>query len=338
MITGSEESKGIFQPLQRAQDGNLCVESALEGFAVTNLHTFRMECLHLGTAKMMAAIMENWWIPKLRSLVKKTVRKCNICKVFSARPLPCPAFRSEMSRPFQHAGVDFAGPLVYRQRKTEEGKEYVLIFTCAVVRAVHLEVTKPQTAKEFQRKLNAFITRRTRPQLLISDNASVFKTNATWIRKIRKDEQLLNFLATQEIRCQFNPAKLPWWEGMYERIIKDIKKILYKTVDKTHLTFEQLETVIMDIERHLNNRPLTYLESDSGEDHVLMPNLVMWRQGGCILENIEVEDGELTWFNRRLHTAREHAWSRWQEYIHSLMDAHRIKGTDNQPPQNWWPC
>ena len=137
------------------------------------LHTFRMECLHLGTAKMMAAIRENWWIPKLRSLVKKTVRKCNICKVFSARPLPCPAFRSEMSRPFQHAGVDFAGPLVYRQRKTEEGKEYVLIFTCAVVRAVHLEVTKPQTAKEFQRKLNAFITRRTRPQLLISERICI---------------------------------------------------------------------------------------------------------------------------------------------------------------------
>ena len=40
---------------------------------------------------------------------------------------------------------------------------------------------------------------------------------------------------------------------MYERIIKDIKKTLYKTSEKTHLTDEQLEVVIMGIERNLNN-------------------------------------------------------------------------------------
>lgn len=187
------------------------------------------QVMHLWTANTMATIRENWWIPNLRSLVKKTVHECRICKVFSTSPLPCPAgaplpvFRSEMSCFFQHTGVDFAGPLVYRQSKTEEGKAYVLIFTCAVVRAVHLQVTKTQIAEEFQRKLNAFITRKTWPEILISDNASVFKTTAAWIRKIRKDEQLLNFLATQEIRWQFNLAKSPWWGGMYERIIKGIK-------------------------------------------------------------------------------------------------------------------
>ena len=90
--------------------------------------------MHLGTANTMTAIGD---------LVKKTVRK-----VFSARALPCPAsapllaFCSEMSRPFQHNGVDFAGPLVYRERRTDEGKAFVLIFTCPVVRAVHLDVTK----------------------------------------------------------------------------------------------------------------------------------------------------------------------------------------------------
>ena len=70
---------------------------------------------------------------------------------------------------------------------------------------------------------------------------------------------------------------------MYERIIKDINKTSYKTVGKTHLIFEQLEAVFMDIERHLNNRPRAYLISDGGEDRVLTPNLVMWGQGGCIL-------------------------------------------------------
>lgn len=132
--------------------------------------------MHLGTASTMAAVRELWWTPKLRSLVKRTIRDCNICKVFAAKPFkvgataPLPRFRSEVSRPFQHTRVDFAGPLVYKRNKNEEGKSHISIFTCAVLRAVHLEVTKTQKAEEFQRKLNAFVTRKTRPQRMVSDN------------------------------------------------------------------------------------------------------------------------------------------------------------------------
>ena len=136
---------------------------------------------------------------------------------------------------------------------------YVLIFTCATSRAVHLELTRSQTAEEFQRKLNAFITRRTRPEKIVSDNAATFKATATWIERIRKSEKLQNYLAQQEITWQFNLSKSPWWGGMYERLIKEVKKTAYKTLGNTHLTFQQLEVVIMDIEKHLNNRPLTYV-------------------------------------------------------------------------------
>ena len=125
---------------------------------------------HMGVANMMAAIRENWWIPHLRSLAKKQVHQCNICKVFSTNPYgnqataPLPKFHTEVSRPFQHAGVDFVGPFIYRADEKQVGKAYVIISTCAVMRAAHLKVTKSQTADEFQMKLDAFITHRTRPQ------------------------------------------------------------------------------------------------------------------------------------------------------------------------------
>lgn len=113
---------------------------------------------------------------------------------------------------------------------------------------------------------------------------------------------------------------------MYERLLKDVKKTLYKTLGKTNLAFEQLEAVVMDIERHMNNRPLPYVESESGEDQVLTPNLVMWGQGAYTLEDIEVEDEELTRFHRRPHNAKQRGWTRWQrEYLHSLMESHRVK-------------
>ena len=66
-------------------------------------------------------------------------------------------------------GVDFAGPLKCKVSKTKEEKAYVLSFTCATSRAVHLELTRTQTAEEFQRKLNAFIARKKRPEQIINN-------------------------------------------------------------------------------------------------------------------------------------------------------------------------
>jgi len=120
-----------------------------------------------------------------------------------------------------------------------------------------------------------FIARRTRHKLIASDNASVFKSTATWIKNIRKSERLQDYLAKQDISWRFNLSRSPWWGGMYESLIKDVKKTLHKTLGRTNLSFEHLEAVIIDIEKNLN-WPLTYLDSDGGEEQVLTPNTLMW--------------------------------------------------------------
>lgn len=109
--------------------------------------------------------------------------------------------------------------------KKEEGKCYVLIFTCASSRAVHLELTKSQEAEEFKRKLNAFIARRGRPRLMISDNAATFKATANWIKVVRKSENLQDFLAKQNIHWRFNLARSPWWGGIYERLFGKSRRL-----------------------------------------------------------------------------------------------------------------
>ena len=48
-------------------------------------------------------------------------------------------------------------------------------------------------------------------------------------------------------------------------------KTLYKTLGKTHLS------VVMDIERNLNNRPLTYVESNHGKKDILTL-VILWGQ------------------------------------------------------------
>ena len=117
---------------------------------------------HLGIAHTMADLREDWWIPHLRARVKKQIRNCNTCKVYSTKPYGAtttaslPKFRTEVSRPFQHRQTSPVRSSTQSKRQ-QKGKLYVLVFTWATSRAVHLELTKSQTAKEFKRKLNSFI-------------------------------------------------------------------------------------------------------------------------------------------------------------------------------------
>ena len=163
----------------------------------------------------------------------------------------------------------------------------------------------------------------------------VFKATASWIRKLRRSEILFNYLAAQEIHWTFNLAKFPWWGGIYERLIQELKKTLYKTLGKTHLTFRQLRTVILDIERNLNNRPLTYIEGDQSDQQVLTPNVILWGQNAYTIESEgDFDEEQTSRMQKRLGLARQHAWSRWQrEYVHGLMEFHRINKGQNDVPQ-----
>ena len=80
--------------------------------------------------------------------------------------------------------------------KAELHERYIFLFTCAISRAVQLELTKTQTTEEFQRKLN--LARGTRPRVMVSDNTSVLKSTATWMKNSRKSERLQDYLARQD--------------------------------------------------------------------------------------------------------------------------------------------
>ena len=82
--------------------------------------------------------------------------------------------------------------------------------------------------------------------------------------------------------------------------------------------------MIINIEKNLNNQPLTYHDSDGGEEQVLTSNTLMWGQNAHPLEGEEDED-ETSALNKRLKETKNHAWKRWRhEYVHSLLESHRI--------------
>ena len=77
----------------------------------------------------------------------------------------------------------------------------------------------------------------------------------------------------------------------------------------------------------MNNRPLTYVESKSGEEQVLTPNVLMWGENVYLINNIESDEDELTKMQKRIAKTKDNGWKRWQrEYVHGLMESQRVNG------------
>ena len=51
--------------------------------------------------------------------------------------------------------------------------------------------------------------------------------------------------------------------GLFERLIRSTKRCLKKSLKLQKLNYEEMTTVLAEIEAVLNSRPLTYLQPDS---------------------------------------------------------------------------
>ena len=149
------------------------------------------DTLHGGVGLTMAAIREEYWVPKLRSLVKVVRRKCNGCMRFRAtaftRPAPgkLPQDRTTTGGvAFEVVGTDFAGPIRYKRTQKKEGKAYLTIFACSLSRAVHLELIRNMETDTFILCFKRYIARRGRPRVIYSDNGGTFVKTAKWITNL----------------------------------------------------------------------------------------------------------------------------------------------------------
>ena len=113
---------------------------------------------------LFSTLRQRIWITQGRREVKRIIRKCVTCQRQHVGPCgqkmgPLPEERVTPSPPFSDIGIDFAGPLYVKER-TIVKKTYVCLFTCALSRMVHLELTNSLTTDEFLQAFSRMTSRR----------------------------------------------------------------------------------------------------------------------------------------------------------------------------------
>ena len=284
------------------------------------------EIWHGGTEHSLAKFRCRFWIVRGKQIVARTIHRCVVCKRQQGKvllPPPSPAlpeFRVSTDYCFQTTGVDFAGPLLVKEIFDTDGtlyKAYICLFTCAASRTVHLELTPNLEAESFIRAFKRFSARRGTPSRLISDNA---KTFASLLLK--------SFLLRKEVESTHILPASPWWGGFYERLVKSVKLPLKKVLGRAKLSYEEMETVLIEVEGVVNSRPLTYLHEDDTLEpltpfHLLHGRNLSTKSNNPSIVSPERSSEDLTRRLKYLQTTIQSYWQRFQHvYLAELREHH----------------
>ena len=159
---------------------------------------------------------------------------------------------------FDTVGVDFAGPIKTKYghvRKPVIVKSYVCLFVCLSIKAVHLEPVSDLTSDAFIAALRRFIARRGKPRLIMSNHGTNFVGANRELQEMydilghqKITSEVSDFCSTQGIQWKFIPERAPHFGGLWEAAVKSMKFHFKRVVGETKLTFEELTTVLAQIE------------------------------------------------------------------------------------------
>lgn len=138
------------------------------------------------------------------------------------------------------------------------------MFVCFITRAIHLEIVSDLSTDSYLLSLKRFISRRGKPCEIFSDNRTNFvglkNEFAKFISSCSVD--IVEFATSQQIKFSFIPPHSPHFGGLWEAGVKSCKHHLLRVVGDSHLTYEEFNTVLTQIEAVLNSRPLTPMSAD----------------------------------------------------------------------------
>lgn len=303
-----------------------------------------------------------------KRVIKNVLSKCVLCRRFRA-PLQTqlmadlPADRVEECPPFSNVGIDTFGPYIVHGGTSTRGsrakKVWVLLCTCLVSRAVHLETMNSLDITSFRLALRRLIAVRGQIKHLRSDKGTNF---------VGARNQMLAELSIEDIKktvegcgCTWvtNPPAASHRGGVWERKVGAVKAILRTTLMQLgprHLSREELQTFLAEAASTVNSTPLYEVSADPNDPVAITPDMLLTLKttpySPPVVESFSSKDilsyGRARW--RRVMYLAQQFWTRWKSnYLMELQARKKwaFRGRDpkvgdvvlvKQPsPRNSWP-
>ncbi|XP_029161045.1 uncharacterized protein LOC114932809 [Nylanderia fulva] len=248
---------------------------------------------HGGVQATLAHIKQRFWIPRRRQLVRRHIHSCHPCVRWrAATPRPkmgdLPRPRVTPSRPFQHTGVDLAGPVWLRTTRGRGHKAYkgfLVVFVCFSSRAARTD------------------------------------SSGTSSRLLAVRSTLLSgTLQTEE----YGGASIHRQLHTSAACGKQLSRLSSITCDAPSArpdTFEELSTFLTEVEACLNSRPFEALTDDPDDLDALTPEQFLVGDTLFAIPEPSLLDFPTNRLNRwrLLQQMRDHLWQRWtREYLQYL--------------------
>ncbi|XP_067685296.1 uncharacterized protein [Haliotis asinina] len=240
---------------------------------------------HLGKNVMLAILCQKYWILHASTLIKSLVAKCVICRKYQARVIEQKMSDLPLDRvtpgepPFTSVGMDYFGPIIVKRGRGTV-KRYGVVFTCLAIRAVHLEVACSLDTDSCINAVKRFIARRGPVKSIRSDNG----TNLVACERELCEEmenwnhaQINKHLMQKNVSWNFNPPAGSHHGGVWERVIRTVRKVLYSLLHQQviRLDDECLVTLFCEVESIITTSP-----NDPHDLAPLTPNHLLLNKGG----------------------------------------------------------
>ena len=226
---------------------------------------------HCGPTLLLSSVGTEYYVSGAKRIAQSVCQSCVTCIKASAQVQhqlmgDLPADRVSENPGFHTVGIDYAGPYLLKTsclRTSPKVKGYLAIFVCFATKGVHIEVVTTQNTPAFLAAMKRFVGRRGLPKHVYSDNGGCFKSAKRqlnefykWMENSETTQQVKAFFLDQQTTWHHIPERAPHFGGLWESAVKSAKHHLKRVIGEQSLTYEEMATVIIQIEACLNSRPL----------------------------------------------------------------------------------
>ena len=325
------------------------------------LHDIHQQVGHAGRNHMLSKLRQGFWLPCANSAARSIIRSCVFCRRMQAKvgeqkmaDLPVDRITPDLP-PFSHVGIDYFGPIEVKRGRSHV-KRWGVIFTCLASRAIHLEVASMLNTDSCINAIRRFLCRRGPVLTIRTDCGTNFmcaKKELEMAASQMDHQKIQDALLTTHVQWLFNPPFAAHFGGVWERLIRLVKKVLLSVLKQQTLDDEMLQTAFCEVETILNDRPITTASGDPNDLEPLTPNHLLQLNSKPLLPPGLFKNDDL-YARKRWKQVQYLAnlfWKRWTtEYLTLMQERQKwahikrnfkendiVVIVDPTAPRNSWP-